>query len=153
MHDMDDWRTVMLLTILQEPNANKARMRYCEVFEIDEIKDQAIYDYIEDHVLDAIMRNDSMVDIEIEWARPMLLLLKNGIKRSKGGQPIGRHRERRKRAAISFARKRKAELIEEGMSATEAHAQAAEEAAKTVNRKGHEYEAEYLAREMERAEG
>jgi hypothetical protein len=112
MAEKNDSQAVMLMTILQEPDAKKARDQYCKAFQIDEIKDHAVYDLLEVRVFDTILSNESTVEIETELAQTMLLLLKNGIKRSKGKQPNTRHQELRKRTLVSLARRRKAELIE-----------------------------------------
>jgi hypothetical protein len=152
MTDTYDSRAVMLLTVLQEPNADKAREQYCKAFEIDEIKDQAIYDLIEDRVFDAILRTESIVEIDIDIAPVMLLLLKNGIKRSKGGQRNTRHQERRMRALVQLGRQIKAELQDEGKDATQARLEAAEKVAEAINRYDYVLTAGYLAREMQRTD-
>jgi hypothetical protein len=152
MAEKNDSQAVMLMTILQEPDAKKARDQYCKAFQIDEIKDHAVYDLLEVRVFDTILSNESTVEIETELAQTMLLLLKNGIKRSKGKQPNTRHQELRKRTLVSLARRRKAELIEGGMDATQAHLEAADEAAAEGKSHGIKYKAGYLKREMEKAD-
>ena len=103
MLDQRDSETTLLMTILQEPNADKARRRYLKAFTFDEIDDQAIYDLVEERVFDAIMRKGPVVQIERELAQTMLLLLKKGIRRSRGGQRNTRHQKLSKRTLIELA--------------------------------------------------
>ncbi|MDH3582462.1 MAG: hypothetical protein OEM91_17785 [Hyphomicrobiales bacterium] len=152
MADKNDPQAVLLLNVLQEPDPKKAREQYCRAFEIDEIKDHAIYHLIESRVFNAILSNESTVEIEIELAQTMLLLLKNGIKRSKGGQPNSRHQELRKRTLVTLGRQIKTELIDGGMDATQALLEAADAVAAEGKSRGIEYAPGFLKREMENAD-
>jgi hypothetical protein len=149
MFDQKDAVVTLLLTVLQEPDANKSRRQYLKAFGFDEINDQAIYDLVEDRVFDAISLKEPVVEIEPELAQTMLLLLKNGLKKSRGGQRNTRHHEMRKLTLVSLGRQIKAELIASGMNATQAHLQAAEEAAKEGKRRRLDFTAGYLQREMQ----
>jgi hypothetical protein len=151
MVDDKDRETVLLMTVLQEQNAKKARRRLLTAVELDSIDDQAIYDRFEDLVLDAFMSREPVVELGREMASVMLVLLKAGIKRSRGQQRLTRQQERTKRTLVSLGRQMKAKLVADGMSATQAHLQAAEEAAKEGKRRGLRCAAGYLHRQMQTA--
>lgn len=152
MVDEKDSEAILLMSILQEPNPKKARRRYVEAVALGGINDQAVYDLIEASVFDAIMRRAPVVEIDRELAQSMLLLLKNGIKRSRGGQPSTGAEKLSKSTLVALGRSIKAERVASGMSATEAHLEGAEEAAEEAARRGLKFSAEYLAREMEKTE-
>lgn len=96
----DDVEAVMLMSVLQEPNADKARARYLRIFGLDEVNDRAIYEIIEARVLDAVVRRDPVIEIECSLALAMLFVLKNGIRRSRGGQKNNWHEDLRKRTLV-----------------------------------------------------
>jgi hypothetical protein len=151
MADQTDTEVILLLSILQEPNADKARRRYLETFGLDEIDDQTVYEAIEAKVCDAVMRKESIVEIEREIAQTMLLLLKRGIKKSKGGQRGTRAQRMSKRTLVELGGRIKKKLAKGGMSATEAHLQAADDAAEEAAQHGLKFSANYLARAMDKA--
>jgi hypothetical protein len=148
--DQKDSEAVLLITILQEPNAGKARKRYIEVLGLEGIDDQRVYELVEARVFDAIIRRTPVVEIERDLAQAMLLVLKKGIKKSKGAQPSTRVERRRKHTLVAIGRRIKAELMAGGMNATQAALQAAEEAADEGKRYGLDYSPGYLKREMEK---
>jgi hypothetical protein len=125
--------------------------QYLKALELEEINDQAVYDQIEHLVLDAIMLNGPVVEIDRELAQTMLLLLKNGIKRSRGGQRNTRQQEISKRTLIAIGRQIKANLIAGRMDATQAHLQAADEATAEGERHGLHVAPGYLHRAMQNA--
>ena len=139
---------LLLRTALTEPNAAKARQQYLKACGIEDLDDQAVYQLFEDLVLDAIRFNEPAVELRRELAEAVLLLLKNGIRRSRGGQRRDRLRELRKRTLVSIGRETKAECIARGMNATAAHFEGAEIAADEGRNHGIRLKPEYLAREM-----
>jgi hypothetical protein len=145
-----DSEIVLLLNILQEPDGDKAQRMYRDAFDLPELKDQSVYELIEERVFDVIMRKAAVVELDRELALAMLLLLKRGLKRSKGGQRKTRQEILRKRALVGLAREIKARLVSAGMSATEAHLRAAEEAADEGKRHGVHFSVSYIEREMQK---
>ena len=146
-----DRDVVELLTILQDPNAQRARETYLKFCKCPHFDDRALFDQFERCVFDAIIGNDSSVEIDRSLAEALLLVLKKGIKRSRGGQPLSRHQMLRKQTLVDLGRRIKAELVDEGMSAIEAHMEAAEKVSELVKNRGPKISAGYLAREMQNA--
>lgn len=140
----------LLLSILQEPDGDKARERYLHVLERADFDDQLIYDTFEDLVCNAVMLNETEIEVDTELAKAILLILKCGIHRQRGGQQIPRHRERQRRTLIGLARKRKDELVADGMSAIQARLAAAEEVAAAATERGLDYSSSYIARQMDK---
>ncbi|MBZ0139086.1 MAG: hypothetical protein K8H87_04840 [Pseudorhodoplanes sp.] len=143
---------VVVLAVLQEANAERARSQYLKLFGLDDINDQEVHDLFQDRMFDAIMRDEPTVEIECELAQRALLLVKSGMKRRRGGQKKDRWREMRLATLVRIGRQTKAHLVAEATNATQAHLQAAEEAAEEGRRHGLNFTAGYLGRKMQRAE-
>jgi hypothetical protein len=143
---------VVVLAILHEANPQKARSQYLNLFELDDINDQDIHDRLQDHVFHAIMSDEPTVEIERELAECLLLLVKNGMKRPRGGRRKDRWQKMRLATLVRIGRQTKMELAARGLDATQAHLQAAEDAEEEARKHGLHYKAGYLAREMQRAE-
>ena len=148
----DDSKTLLLLNLLQDSESESARKKYLALLNIGKIDDQKVYERIEDLVVNATLMKDSAVEIRTDLAQQMLIMLKGGLKRPRGGQQITRYQKLRLRTLVGLGRRIKEELIQEGLTATEAHLEAAERAAKEAKAHDIDYEAGYLAREMDNAE-
>ena len=149
MH-MKSSEAALLITVLQERNVEKARDQYMQEFGVATISDQSVYDLFEHHVFDAIMRGSPTIEIDTELAQTALLILKAGVRKKRGGQQSTREDRLRKRTWVKLAKSRKAELVGNGISATDAHLQAAEETAKEAASRGYRIAPGYLKREMEK---
>ena len=147
----DNSKALQLLNILEDPKGASARKKYLKLFDLDEINDQAVYELIEDLVVSATLLKDPAVEIRTDLAQQMLIMLKLGINKPRGGQQSTRYKKLRLRTLVCLGRGIKAELIEGGMNATQAHFEAAEDAAAEGAKHGVNYKADYLAREMDKA--
>lgn len=147
-----DTEVLVLEAVLQEPNARRARSRYLKLFGLDEFNDQEVHDLLQDRIFDAIFHDEPTVEIERELAQRALLLVKSGMKRRRGGQKKHRWRDMQLATLVRIGRQIKAQHVADATNATQAHLQAAEDAAEEGRRHGLDYKAGYLAREMQRAE-
>jgi hypothetical protein len=138
------------MTALLEDDPKKARNQYLKSCELDDVDDQEVHDLFQSRVFDAIMRHEPSVEIERELAQRLLLVVKNGIKRRRGGQRNTRQQRLRKRAVVDMACAIKAKLESKGMRATDARLEAAEAASGEARKRGIEYSPSYIQREMER---
>jgi hypothetical protein len=143
-----------LIMILKISNSKKRRAAFdlwLQSHDLDVLDDRALAQQLEDIVLDAIIAGDETIEISTLFAQHLLVVLQDGVKKAKGGQPLTPTEELRKKTLVNMAIKRRDNLEEEGSSSTQARLQAAEEIAgeaRMIN--GIKISAEYLAREMDK---
>jgi len=152
MSQKRDSEIITLRTILQEPDARKARSQFLKAIDREEFDDQAIYDQIEHLVFGALICSDPFIEIYTRLAQIMLLMLKAGINRPRGGQKNPTYKVWQKRTLVGMALREKQRLIKNGENATQAHLAAAEYAAEEGNKRGIKYKPGYLEREMQKRE-
>jgi len=80
----DDSKILQLLNILEDPKSASARKRYLQLFDLNEIDDQAVYEHIEDLVFDATLMGEPVIDLRTDLVQQMLIMLKQGIRRPRG---------------------------------------------------------------------
>jgi len=145
----DDSKIVFLQTTLQGHITDRARTKFLEVTKTTDLSDQEIYDHAVDCAFAAVLHGDPTIEIETSLVLRMLLSCKAGLKRPRGGQKASRQQKIRKQTLVCEARRRKAELVSQGESATQARHQATEEAEKYMKSRRRNYSAEHLARQMQ----
>jgi hypothetical protein len=97
------------------------------------------------------MLDETTIELNLELAQVVLLMLKAGIRRQCGGQRLSRHEARQKRTLARLGRRMKDELVAEGKSAEQAHLEASEKAAVVGWLRGIEYDSSTIEREMDNA--
>ncbi len=154
---------LLLMIALAEDDPDKAREQWLKACHLDdgedlsrcrrpeEFDEQGVHDLLLNRVRDAILGERDTVVVERELAEAALLLVKKGIKRSRGGQRRSRSQQISLDALVGAARSRKEELVGGGLSATEAHHRAAEEIAEEMAKRGVTVEPGYLSRLMANA--
>lgn len=148
MHHTGAPDVVSLLAALTEPNATRARERYLQATGLECLDDQAVCQLFEDAVVDATTGNEPVVELSLEFAQTISVMLKGAARKGRGGQRSDRRRTFRLRTLVSLGRQIKAQCIESGMSATEAHLEAAERAADEGRKHQLQFSSEYIARKM-----
>jgi hypothetical protein len=107
------------LTILSERDPMKARAAFVEAF-YDKIDDQAACDRFEEIIENAICAGDWEIEIPIELAEILAVVLKTRA-RPHGGPRTPRRDKLTERTIIGAVLKRKTELIDGGMGRKHAH--------------------------------
>jgi hypothetical protein len=141
------------MTILQTADSTKRRVeynRYLKSLKIKPLDERVVFGRFDDIVFDAMIFGEDTVEISAHLAQSLLVILPDGVKKGKGGQPLARGRELRKRTFVCLAKRRKKELICKGSSATQAHLQAAEETAELARSLNMKISPDYLSREMDK---
>ena len=134
-----------------ERRVREARAAYAKVFGED-IDVQTLVEAFEKKVVDAICANDDTVEVPVEFAEAVAVLLKS-VKRkpSHRGAPRTWWRDRITQAAvIDEARALKARFIEQGMSATDAEDRAARKLADKFKKLLKKFSAGTIKRRMQR---
>ena len=100
----DDSKILLLLNLLQDPKSESARKKYLALFNLEKIYDQKVYERIEDFVMNATLMKDSAVEVQTDLAQQMLILLKGGLKRPRGGQQSTRYQKLRLHTLVGLGR-------------------------------------------------
>ena len=74
--------------------------------------------------MNATLMKNLAVEVQTDLAQQMLILLKGGLKRPRGGQQSTRYQKLRLRTLVGLGRRIKKEFIQDGLTATEARARA-----------------------------
>lgn len=141
----------LILSILQEPDARRARESYLRILNVEDFDDQTVHDHLEDLVCNALMLDQTTVELNPELALVVLLMLKAGIKKQCGGQRKSRHEEMRKRTLARLGRGIKSKHVAKGESAIQAHLIAAKVVARYGRLRGLKIAENTIAREMDNA--